>query len=232
MHTVWMHVYVQYTNYCYRGHSLTVQADKVTASAWMDRKVVMVMSTNCQPSSSGSVLRKQKDGSCVHVPCPESIISYNKFMGGVDRGDQLRGYYRCRSKSRKFYKYIFYFLLDVAITNAFILMKNFTSSCPFKDFKSFRLQLAKELIGEYCSRRRRGRGGTVIHPLPFRHYPIRLDDDNDGPRHPRGPCALHRDIHHRRVLSTWYCRECGEWLCHSGDPSSDCFMKWHTRLHV
>ena len=228
MHIVWMHVYVQYTNYCYRGDSLTVQADKVTTSAWIDRKVVMVMSTNCQPSSSGSVLRKQKDVSCVHVPCPESIISYNKFMGGVDRGDQLRGYYRCRSKSRKFYKYVFYFLLDMAITNAFILMKNFTSSCPFKDFKSFRLQLAKELIGEYCSRRRQGRGGTVIHPLPFRHYPIRLDDDNDGPRHPRGPCALHRDIRHRRVLSTWYCRECGEWLCHSGDPSSDCFMKCHT----
>ena len=232
MHVVWMHVYVKYTNYCYRGDSLTIQANQITASAWMDRKVVMVMSTNCQPSSSRSVLRKRKDGSCVHVPCPESIISYNKLMGGVDHGDQLRGYYRCRSKSRKFYKYILYFLLNVAITNAFILMKNFTSSCPFKDFKSFRLQLVKELIGEYCSRRRRGRGGTVIHPLPFRHYPIRLDDDNDGPRHPRGPCALHRDIHHRRVLSTWYCRECGEWLCHSGDPSSDCFMKWHTRLHV
>ena len=170
------------------------------------------MSTNCQPSESGTVQRKQKDGSSVEVPCPECIILYNKFMGGVDRGDQLRGYYRCRSKSRKFYKYIFYFFLDVSITNAYILMKNFSSSCPFKDLKSFRLQLAKDLIGEYCSRRRRGRGGTVIHPLPFRHYPIRLDANNDGPRHPRGPCAHHRNIHHRRVLSSWYCRECGEWL--------------------
>ena len=121
-----------------------------------------------------------------------------------------------------------FFLLDVAITNAHILMKTSTSSCPFKGVKSFRIQLAQDLIGEYCSRR----GGTVIHPLPFRHYPIRLDDSNDGPRHQRGPCALHRNIHHRRVLSTWYCRECGEWLCHSGEPSSDCFMQWHTRLHV
>ena len=49
-------------------------------------------------------------------------------MGGVDRGDQLRGYYCCRTKSRKFYKYIFYFLLDVAITNAFILMKKHTKA--------------------------------------------------------------------------------------------------------
>ena len=53
------------------------------------------MSTNCQPSDSGTVQRKQKDDSSVEVPCPASIISYNKFMGGVDRGDQLRVYYRC-----------------------------------------------------------------------------------------------------------------------------------------
>ncbi len=57
----------------------------MSASAWMDRKVVMVMSTNCQPSDSSTVQRKQKDGSSVEVPCPASIISYNKFMGGVDR---------------------------------------------------------------------------------------------------------------------------------------------------
>ena len=183
-----------------RGESVTVQAGKVTASAWMDRKTVMVMSTNNQPSANGTVSRKQRDGSSLEVPCPASIISYNKFMGGVDRGDQLRGYYRCRSKSRKFYKYIFFFLFDVAITNTYILLKS-SGSCPFKDFKSFRLQLAKDLIGEYCSRRRRGRGGTVIHPLPFRHFPIRLD--NDGPRRPRGTCALHRDVHHRRVSTTW-----------------------------
>ena len=211
-----------------RGESVTVQAGKVTASAWMDRKTVMVMSTNNQPSANGTVSRKQRDGSSLEVPCPASIISYNKFMGGVDRGDQLRGYYRCRSKSRKFYKYIFFFLFDVAITNTYILLKS-SGSCPFKDFKSFRLQLAKDLIGEYCSRRRRGRGGTVIHPLPFRHFPIRLD--NDGPRRPRGNCALHRDVHHRRVSTTWFCRECGEWLCHTGD-ASDCFLKWHTRQHV
>ena len=165
--------------------------------------MVMVMSTNCQPSGSGTVHRKQKDGSSVEVPCPESILWYNTFMGEVDRADQLCGYNHCRSKSRNFYKYIFFFLFDVAITNAFILMKNFASSCPFKDFKSFRLQLTKDLIGEYCSH-------------PFWHYPVRLDDDDDRPRYPRGPCALHRDIHyctleapdtlqHHSQFTTWYC---------------------------
>ncbi len=59
-------------------------------------------------------------------------------MGGVDRGDQLRG---CR---RKFYKYIYYFLFDVAITNSYILHKNFTSNATIRNIKQFRLQLAKE----------------------------------------------------------------------------------------
>ena len=46
----------------------------------------------------------------------------------------------------------FFFLFDVAIMNAYIAMKSSGRPSPFKDFKSFRLQLAKELIGEYCSR--------------------------------------------------------------------------------
>ena len=117
----------------------------------MDRKVVMVMSSNCQPAGVGSVLRRLQDGTRILITCPESIISY-EHMGGVDHGDQLQGYYSCRTKSRKFYKYIFTFLLDVAITNAFILMKHYCPSCPFSNMKSFCLQLAKELMGEYCSR--------------------------------------------------------------------------------
>ena len=36
-------------------------------------------------------------------------------MGGVDNNDQLRGYYHVRLKCRNFYKYIFWFLLEVAI---------------------------------------------------------------------------------------------------------------------
>ena len=111
-----------------------------------------VLSTNTGPTATGTVLRRQKDGSRIPVPCPEAIISYNEFKGGVDRGDQLRGYYSCRTKSRKFYKYIFYFLLDVAITNAFVLYKHYAACPKYKTIRDFRVQLAKELIGDYCSR--------------------------------------------------------------------------------
>ena len=100
-----------------------------------------MLSTTSQPVATGTVLRRKKDGSRVPVECPDSIILYNKYMGGVDRGDQLRGYYCCRTKSKKFYKYLFYFLFDVAITNAFILYKHFHShpSKSLHTVKEFRL---------------------------------------------------------------------------------------------
>ena len=80
----------------------------------------MMMYTNSNPQSVTSILRQQSDGRKEEVECPLAFKSYNKYMGGVDRGDQLRGYYRCKVKSRTFYKYIFYFIIGVAITNAFI----------------------------------------------------------------------------------------------------------------
>ena len=161
VYCVCVHAYVcvcDYFYYLHRGDSMTVQEGKVVASAWLDRKVVILMSTNTQPVSIGTVHRRQKDGSRQEVPCQEAIIRYNKYMGGVDRGDQLRGYYRCRVKSRKFYKYIFYFLLDIAITNAYVLY-NGLSPCPqaVKCIKTYRMKLAHQLIGDYCTCRRAGR---------------------------------------------------------------------------
>ena len=151
-----------------------MQQGKVTVSALKDNRVVTMMSTTSQPSATGFVLRRQKDGSRIQVSCPEAVLAYNRYMGGVDRGDQLRGYYNCRTKSRKLYKYIFHFLLDVSITNAFILYKHFHSSPSFSTIKEYRLQLARELISNYCSRRRAGRCGSAIHLLQLQHFPLKV----------------------------------------------------------
>ena len=73
-------------------------------TTWKDRKLVYVMSTNSSPTETTLVKRRTKDGSVDDVVCPESIAKYNRFMGGVDMGDQMRGYYHVRLKCRKFYK--------------------------------------------------------------------------------------------------------------------------------
>ena len=96
------------------------------ASVWRDCKLVYVMSTNSDPEGSTTVQRKERDGSAQMIPCPPNVVAYNKYMGGVDRSDQLWHYYRVRCKTRKFYRYIFGFLVDSYVVNAFILTKGYS----------------------------------------------------------------------------------------------------------
>ncbi len=62
-----------------------------------------------------------EDGSQMSYPVQWSVLNTINDMGGVNLGDQDRGYYHVRMKCRKFYKYIINFLFDVTITNSFIL---------------------------------------------------------------------------------------------------------------
>ena len=172
-----------------------MQSDNIVASAWMDRKVVMVMSSGCDPTQETTVLRGQKDGSRRPVPCPTSCAVYNEFMGGVDMGDQLRGYYHMRMKCRKFYQYVAKFLLDVAITNAFVLYCDAHRDVEIPVL-NFRDVLAKQLVGDYCSRRRPGRSSNLIRTLPLRHYPLKVSKPGGGFK--RGRCALHMERKKRK----------------------------------
>ena len=65
---------------------MTLQKNNISATPWLDRKVVTMMSSNTQPSAVGTVLRRQVDTTRSAIPCPQNIITYNKYMGGVDRG--------------------------------------------------------------------------------------------------------------------------------------------------
>ena len=150
------------------------------------------MSTNCQPSSHGSVHRKMEAAwkylvQRASYPTTSSWEEWIMEISCVTTADQEKA------------EIFILFLFDAAIMNAYVLWSPLANLAPFKNFKSFRLQLAKELIGEYCSHRLWGRGGTVFHPLLFCHFPIRWQQQ----RHPRGPCTLLHDTHHRRVLSTY-----------------------------
>ena len=153
---------------------LTVQSDNVAATVWMDKKPVTSMYTGFDPKETTTVLRRQKDGSRVPVPCPAAIAAYNRHMGGVDRGDQLRSYHQYGMKRRKFYKYIFNFMVGVSLTNAFIL---YCIGHPGTrtTTKAFQEAVAKGLIGDYHSRKRAGRVSHQVPTLPLRHFPMKVE---------------------------------------------------------
>lgn len=88
----------------HRGEMLTLQSGEISASAWMDNKVVTAMYTGFNRDSTDTVTRMEKTRESISVQCPEAIAAYNRHMGGVDRGDLLRGYYHRHTKGRKYYR--------------------------------------------------------------------------------------------------------------------------------
>ena len=112
-----------------RGQYLSCQRGNLVASLWMDKKQVTTLSTLAQADATHTVQRRQRDGQRTSVQCTDAVVLYNRYMGGVDKGDQLHQYYRIRTKCMKNYKYLFCFGIDVAITNGYILSFYLYSPC-------------------------------------------------------------------------------------------------------
>lgn len=200
------------------------QKGPLVVTAWLDSKVVTVMSTNGQPGEVTTTLRRLKDGTRAEFPCASSVVSYSANMGGIDRNDQLRQYYNVRTKSHKPYKYMFWFCIELCIANTFILCRQY--SRPELDMKTCRMELAKKLIGSYNSRKRAGRPSSqqqTVQQQPM-HFPKKIKKDG---------CTVSRRCQRCfekgiRKDTTWCCLQCGMNLCLTGeDDGSDCFQLYH-----
>ena len=74
------------------------------ACAWKDRKIINFLTTMHNTTDPATVLRiVVSEGQVTReaVTCPPMVPDYQAFMRGVDRGDQLIGYYNIGRRSRK-----------------------------------------------------------------------------------------------------------------------------------
>ena len=144
-----------------RGESRNLQSGKVTATVWHDNREICILQTNCDPNKKVYVQRKTGKGNKQTMgSCPHSVALYTKYMGGVDRADQRRCYYDLGRKTKKWWKYLFAFVLNTAIVNSFILYKETNSPSNTRHGvtqKNFRLALYRQMIGNFSSRKVIGR---------------------------------------------------------------------------
>jgi hypothetical protein len=112
-----------------RGESRKLQNEDVTAIVWQDKRTVQLLSTNSDPLNYGAVKRKTGKGNEeIEIPCPQAIINYTKYMGGVDISDQKREYYGVGRSSKNWWKFIFHSVINVCVVNSFILYD--LNKCP------------------------------------------------------------------------------------------------------
>ena len=120
-----------------------VQKGGVSACAWLDRKVVMAMFSNSQPSSTGSVLRRQKENvriSNCHVKKDERDVLSTLGSTGVVPTKLVP-----RSTPPMYLLYMQEDGLRAMNRSTGVVQKNFYPDNVHKNLKEFRLQLAREL---------------------------------------------------------------------------------------
>ena len=159
---------------------------------------------------------------------PIMIVDYNKHMLGVDKIDQMMSYYSFLHKSVKWWRKVFFWILEVATVNAYIIYKELAlkrgerpmSHMAFR--RKLILSLSEPIRSSVTPRARPGpRAAENVERLcPVPHYL------NKGIK--RRDCAVcsNREEGGTRHLTLFTCATCTEKpaLCPSG-----CFEAYHTQ---
>ena len=66
----------------------------------------------------------------IAVPQPWVISNYNKFMNAVDRSDQILGTNSVHRKCVRWWKTLFFHLIDLALVNSYILFQEHRANSP------------------------------------------------------------------------------------------------------
>jgi hypothetical protein len=109
-----------------RGSMDSCYDDKtgLTVVRWMDSSAVQLSATHVGVEPVSTLRRwDRKKHQYVQVPCPAIVREYNQHMGGVDLFDMLMALYRVDHKSTKWYRRIFFWALNVAAVNGWLLYK-------------------------------------------------------------------------------------------------------------
>ena len=122
-------------------------AGQPTAVWWRDRRDVYALSTMHNKSVVNVLKRPKGSHEKQPLPCPSIIDDYNQYMGGVDLIDQHLSYYTMtKRRSLKWWKKVFWRLIDITIVNAWIIFHKNHPDSSVNTQKKFRLDLAENLV--------------------------------------------------------------------------------------
>ena len=143
-----------------RGYYDYRSSGPLLACVWRDKRMINFL-TITDPSSEPATVRciTIQDDQVVYqlVVCPPCVPDYQQFMRGVDVGDQIMGYYQVGRRSLKWWKRAFWYLLDVAYLNSYIVYSHDKLTCKSrKRYLDFRIALAEALIGTFTGRKQAG----------------------------------------------------------------------------
>ncbi|XP_034531492.1 piggyBac transposable element-derived protein 4-like [Notolabrus celidotus] len=210
-----------------RGSIRWIREDPLLFVKWKDTSEVSVCSTIHQARAGNLVRRRERIKSSEiltkYITCPSPVLEYNKQTVGVESFDHLIQYFSTHHESIRWYRTLFFQLLDIAVTNSFILHKEL---CKEKQEEPMNHRaFLEELTAQLC-------GVTVAAPAAkaqCSHMPVAISQQSDSSKkasYGRKTCIRCRQTRKLNLSTPWKCKECDVALCLIQDRN--CFDAWHS----
>lgn len=203
-----------------RGQSTFLKCKNLTVVRWKDKRDVFALST-----FHGNTC----DAESPHKP--ELTATYNKFINGVDRADQLLSYYSMNKKTRKWWKKVFWRLIELCITNMHQIRKFKNGKVAHKELRlNLAYSLCQPLLDMRIGGNHRvslpgpGRPPADLSRLKGKHFSTGAK--KGGKRGRCKVCGSKRTENGKRkdTKTGDKCLQCDVYLC-----EGLCFTKYHTK---
>ncbi|CAF1017113.1 unnamed protein product [Rotaria sp. Silwood1] len=206
-----------------KGEQIYRNTNNMLVLKWHDKRDVIMLTTIHEPQM------KYTKRSNTTIQKPASVIDYNSNIHTIDKADMQISLVVYLRKSIKWYRKLFFYMLDLSVYNSYLLYKINTKKK--RKFVDYRLQLIREILQTYSVPKPTiGRPALTNLPtrLTGRHFPS-LIPQTTNKENPQRKCVVcaHTDRRpRRRTDSRYICEDCDVALCVVG-----CFEEFHTLLH-
>lgn len=210
-----------------KGDMFSNRKGDTLVTSWRDKRVVTMLSTNNVGSKHHMIEVPSKWPSQPAIPKPQVVLDYTKHMGAVDRSDHFISSYQFLRKTKKWYRKMFFWLLEVAIVNSYILYKHQQTQYQNKPLShaDFRYSLIDNLVAEKISEPKQRKRGRQPQGPPQQRL--------DGKQHFMGrkPKAVRCVVCAKKGVrreTIYFCKTCDE------NPSlhpDDCYELYHTKVN-
>ncbi|KFM73599.1 PiggyBac transposable element-derived protein 4, partial [Stegodyphus mimosarum] len=182
---------------------------------WHERSALWMLST-LSMDQSGGIINQALESDVK----PNLIVDYSNSMCAIEKLGLTLSSTEYMRKSIKWYKILFFHLLDLSILNARALHKVLTG----KNFTiaKFELTLIREMLDKY-KERNRSEEKTLLPRLVERHFLSLYVSERSKKKNPVTRCIVCSKHNNRRETRYW-CFKCRVGLC-----VVPCFEMYHTR---
>ncbi|XP_032682010.1 piggyBac transposable element-derived protein 4-like [Odontomachus brunneus] len=199
-----------------RGETEVAHTDSWMVIKWMDKKEVYVLTSIHEHQFCKTGRKNYKTNEDIIKPV--CIVDYNKNMGKIDDIDRQLSLTESIRKCMKWYRKLFFHLIDLILINSHSLFKMLTKNAIL--FPDFRLSVVRDIlkvnsqeVSSFISSNFRLNG---------RHFPRKIQASDDSKTVSR-QCVL-CSIHKKRSRSSYECKVCCKTLC-----IELCFEIYHTK---